>query len=132
MSRLPYLVLIALICVLLVLLYLRVAPNLRQSGFEERDLPAIKVVVRNGCGIQELAADYTRYIRDKNIDVLYVGDTPHPIYNKSLIVARTGDRQDLERLQRMTGIQRHTLAIDPGYEAGFEIILGRDFEEFMK
>lgn len=102
----------------------------RRDG--EKDLPALKVVISNGCGIEKLAADYRDYIREKNIDVLNLTSTPLPIYNKSLIVVKHGDEQDLLRLQKMTGIQRFTMAVDPDYEAPFVIILGADFEDFMK
>lgn len=98
----------------------------------EKSLPALKVVISNGCGIEKLAADYREFIRDKNIDVLNLTSTPLPIYNKSLIVVKHGDDQDLLRLQKMTGIQRFTKAVDPNYEAPFVIILGADFEDFMK
>jgi hypothetical protein len=118
---------------LVVLVYIQfLDPRMGKTGYDEHNLPAIKVVVRNGCGIESLASDYANFIRDKNIDVLYVGDMPHPIYNKSLIEAKVDDRQDLQRLQNMTGITRYTLAVDPSFEAGFIIILGRDYEEFMR
>lgn len=131
-SRLPHLILILMVLVILALISARIlAPGMETVRYDEKNLPAIKVVVRNGCGIENLAADYTNHIRDENIDVLHVGDMPHPIYNKSLIEAKSDDEQDLQRLQRMTGIKRHTLAVDPSFEAEFIIILGRDYEEYM-
>lgn len=129
----PVLVIVGLAIILLTLLYFKVvAPRLQERADTERDMPAIKVVIKNGCGVEGLAAGYSRFLKDKNIDVVGMGDTPHPIYNKSLIEVKTEDRDDLRRLQNMTGIQRFILAVDSSYEAPFIIILGADYEDLMK
>lgn len=99
---------------------------------EESSLPALKVIVKNGCGVENLAAEYTEFIKDKNIDVVEIGSTPKPIYNKSIIEVKANDPKDLARLQKMTGIRRHVLAVDPDSPAAFIIILGDDFPTFMK
>ncbi len=127
-------VIVLLSLILLALLYAKVlAPRLRNRSYAEKDLPAVRVVIKNGCGVESLASDYAKYIEERhNIDVVALGDTPHPIYNKSLIEAKTDDPGDLRRLKRMTGIQRYILAVDPSYEAPFIIILGADFEEIMQ
>jgi hypothetical protein len=106
-------------------------PSLGKSAVSEDRMPAIKVIISNGCGYERLAFDYAQHIKDKNIEVIRLADTPKPIYNKSLIVVKTGDQQDLQRLQRMTGITRFTYATSEGYEVPFIIILGSDYEEYM-
>ncbi|MDD2228432.1 MAG: LytR C-terminal domain-containing protein [Candidatus Cloacimonetes bacterium] len=109
----------------------------KQSGdkspkeYGEDKLPAIKVVVVNGCGYVQLASEFAAALARKNIEVVSLGDTPKPIYDKSIIVMRKGDKQDLKRLQKMTGIQRWTSAVNEYYNADFEIIVGRDYEEFI-
>jgi len=97
----------------------------------EASMPAIKVIVSNGCGYVDLAGDYANYISKLNIEVVKLSDTPKPIYDKSLIVVRKADDQDLRRLQAMTGIQRHTMALNEASDAPFIIILGRDYQQFM-
>lgn len=104
--------------------------DFKPSG--EEQMPAIKVIVSNGCGYEDLASTYAQYIGTKNIEVIKLSDTPKPIYDKSIIVARTPDEEDLKRLQAMTGIQRHTMALMDDPEAPFTIILGRDYQEFIK
>lgn len=99
---------------------------------DEKTMPAIKVVVSNGCGYERLATEFALFLSTKNIEVKRLTDTPKPIYDKSVIVVKYGDTQDLQRLQKMTGIQRYTLASNPDFDAPFLIILGRDYEEFMK
>jgi len=101
------------------------------TEYGEDKLPAIKVVISNGCGYEQLASDYAASLKDKNIEVMGLGDTPKPIYDKSIIVVRKGDMQDLKRLQKMTGITRWTSAENEYYNADFEIIVGSDYEEYM-
>ena len=115
-----YLLILVLLIALALLAYLTgVFGLLGRNQDDEESLPAIRVEVSNGCGIEKLAADYSVYIRDKNIDVLRVSSTPYPIYNKSVLVLINGDEQDLRRLQRMTGIQRYTLARNPESDVQF-------------
>lgn len=99
---------------------------------DEAGLPAIKVRVINGCGYDRLATDFAEYISTKNIEVIELGDTARPIYDKSIIVVRKEDQKDLERLQKMTGIQRYTYVISESAKANFDIIVGQDFEDYMK
>lgn len=101
-------------------------------AYGEDKLPAIKVVITNGCGYEQLASEFAAALKDKNIEVVSLGDTSKPIYDKSIIVVRKGDMQDLERLQKMTGIQRWTSAANEYYNADFEIIVGRDYEQYLK
>jgi len=127
------LLIVLLAAILLVLLYFKViAPRVRPKAYTEQELPAIKVVVKNGCGVEGLAAQYSEFLEKKNIDVVSTGDTPHPIYNKSVIEVKANDTEDLARLRKMTGIERYTLAVDTSYAAPFIIILGSDYEELMK
>jgi hypothetical protein len=98
----------------------------------ESSLPAIKVIVANGCGYENLATDYSNYIGDQNIDVVQLRDMPNPIYDKSIIVMQIEDEQDLMRLKKMTGIQHHTVAIKEDADAQFIIILGRDISTIEK
>ncbi|HQQ67361.1 MAG TPA: LytR C-terminal domain-containing protein, partial [Candidatus Cloacimonadota bacterium] len=107
-------------------------PASTSTGYDEDQLPAIKVVILNGCGFEQLASEFAAAISHKNIEVVSLGDTPRPIYDKSIIVIRKGDMQDLKRLQKMTGITRWTSAQNEYYSADFDIIVGRDYESFIK
>jgi len=131
--RWPVFVIVALIIALIAVILVKgYIPLDFEKHDEEKTMPAIKVIISNGCGYEQLAATYADHIKDKNIDVIRLTDTPKPIYNKSLIVVTGGDEQDLKRLQKMTGIMRFTLAVSDNPEAPFNIILGQDYEDFMK
>ena len=108
------------------------AGSQKPAAYGEDKLPAIKVVISNGCGYEQLASEFAEALKDKNIEVVSLADTPKPIYDKSVIVMRKGDREDLDRLIKMTGIQRWTSAENEYYSADFEIIVGRDYEQYIK
>ncbi len=126
--------------ILAVLVVLAVSIYLINSGVikfhddadeDEAKMPAIKVIITNGCGYENLATDYSNYIGTKNVDVVKLTDTK-PIYDKSIIVMLKDDEQDLQRLQKISGIQLFTKAINENADAQFIIILGRDYSEYMK
>jgi len=126
--------LLALIVIALILWAIlsgRLGSKSESAAYGEDQLPAIKVVVLNGCGYDQLASEFAAHLSRKNIDVISVGNTPRPVYDKSIIVIRKGDMHDLARLQRMTGIQRWTSAENEYHSADFDVIVGRDYEQFM-
>lgn len=135
-SRWKYLKLgiIAILLIVIVILVIIkfVFPHDKATGEADDRFPAIKVQILNGCGFEGLASDYQEYLKDKNISVDATGDTEKPIYDKSLIVVRKGDMEDLERLMKMTGIKRYTIARTEYSIVDFDIIIGRDFNEYMK
>jgi hypothetical protein len=115
-----------------VFLYLKViAPKHFLQKDTEEGMPPIKVQIKNGCGEENLAASYLKSIKKLNLDVISLSDTRLPIYNKTLIEVKKENQTELERLQKMTGIKRFTLAIDSTYITPYIIILGRDYEEYI-
>jgi len=98
----------------------------------EHKLPAIKVIIINGCGFEGLAKEFADFLEDKNVDIVAMSNTIAPAYDKTVIVIRKGDMADLQRLQRMTGIERYTEARTESALADFEIIIGKDYETYTK
>jgi hypothetical protein len=124
--------LIALVSIAGIVLYRN--RDMGASGTEaaEHKLPAIKVILTNGCGFEGLAKEFSDFLEDKNVDIVAMGNTYKPVYDKSVIIVRKGDKVDLQRLQRMTGIERFTEARTESALADFEIIIGRDYEQYTK
>ncbi|MCD4651274.1 MAG: LytR C-terminal domain-containing protein [Candidatus Cloacimonetes bacterium] len=98
---------------------------------QEQQLPAIKIKLLNGCGIPGIAASIRHKLMEQNIDVISVGNAEKFIYNKSMIVMKKKDEQDLARLIKMTGIQIHIEALNVESLAPFEIIIGKDFKQLI-
>jgi hypothetical protein len=70
----------------------------------------------------------TEFLSDKNIDIVATGNAEKFIYNKTIIVVKKMDRDDLLRLMKMTGITQWTLAETEYSIAPFTIIIGKDYE----
>jgi len=105
--------------------------NNKTSGAES-GMPAIRIVISNGCGYEGLANTYKEYCSKLNVEVVRLDNTAKPLWDRSVIIIRQGDRKDLLRLQEMTGIQLWTEAKTSDYDADFEIILGRDYDNFIR
>jgi len=105
--------------------------DIDDDEFDERNFPAIRVVVHNGCGFMGVANNVRRHLFDKNIDVVGVGNTRRFIYDETLIVVKHNDEVDLRRLQRMTGIENVIYAVNENYFVPFIIIAGRDYQRFF-
>jgi hypothetical protein len=98
----------------------------------EHQLPAIKITLINGCGFEGLAKEFSDFLADKNVDIVSMGNTRKPIYDKTIIVIRKGGEEDLKRLERMTGISRFTEVRSETALADFDIIIGKDYEQYTK
>lgn len=98
---------------------------------DEEILPAIRIRILNGCGHRNAASDFNNFMRRHNVDVIGIGNADKFIYDKSIIVVKRDDPQDLKRLMRYSGIKRRVFAIDDHSTESFQIILGKDFRQYM-
>ncbi len=122
-----YLILFHLIIMALFLM------SCQEETIEAEDIhPAISVRVLNGCGFSNVAGNYRDYLQQFNIDVIGTGNADKFIFNKSIIVAKRDDGQDLQRLIKYTGINRYIYAFNEHSDEAFQIVLGRDYLEYMK
>lgn len=97
----------------------------------EDHLPSIKILLRNGCGFEGAAVEMSRFLADKNVDIVSTGNADQFVFDKTIIVVKRKDSQDLKRLMQMTGITRWTYALNDYSPADFEIVIGRDYEELI-
>jgi len=137
MSRTTKIILVVIAAVILlsaggILWYKYKGPGRFGTADKEHQLPAVKIILTNGCGFEGLAKEFSDYLEDKNVDIVSIGNTLRPVYDKTIIVVRKGDDADLQRLQRMTGIERFTEALNETALADFEIIIGKDYEQYTK
>jgi hypothetical protein len=105
--------------------------SLKKKETYESTLPSIRICLKNGCGFEGAASEMTEYLSDKNIDIVATGNAEKFIYNKTIIVVKKMDPDDLRRLIKMTGIQQWTLAENEYSVAPFVIIIGKDYEELI-
>jgi hypothetical protein len=93
-------------------------------------LPPVTVQVLNGCGEAGLALEATRFLREKNCDVVEMGNADHFNYKTSKIIARTGDLEAAERVRAALGVGE--VSSDPNAKLLLQVtlILGSDCVPF--
>jgi uncharacterized protein HemX len=111
-------------------LYYRHVRQQKSEQLEAR-LPAIKINLKNGCGIEGAATEMSEFLSSRNVDIVATGNAEKFIYDTTIIVVKKMDAQDLQRLIHITGIQHWTLAENEFAQAPFEIIIGKDYEKLI-
>ncbi len=98
----------------------------------EDQFPAIKVILLNGCGYQGVANYIMESLGSKNIDVDVMTNTRKFIYKETIIVVKKNDKNELERLKAMTGIQKVIYALNESSSVPFYIIAGKDYLTYFQ
>jgi hypothetical protein len=91
----------------------------------------IQVEVRNGAGVDEIAARTTRFLRDRGFDVVAIGNHRTFDREQSVVIDRVGDRKAARRVARALGLPadrvRQEIRKDLYLDAS--VILGRDYRQ---
>lgn len=98
----------------------------------EDNLPDIKVTILNGCGFRGAASDFSDFLSRFNVDIVGIGNADSFNYDKTIIVVKRQDEQDLERLMRYTNITRRAFALSNDTIESFQIIVGRDYLSYIR
>jgi len=103
------------------------------SGDDEEDenkLPGIiQLEVMNGCGITGVAEKFTNYLRQNNFDVVQVGNYKSFDIDNTLVVDRTGNKNNALRVAEVLGIDSKNVIqqINNDYFLDVSLIIGKDF-----
>jgi len=91
--------------------------------------PVIQVEVRNGAGVDHLAAQTTRFLRDRGFDVVEVGNYASFSQEHSVVVDRVGDMESARKVARALSIpeERVEQNIQTDYYLDASVILGKDY-----
>ncbi len=109
------------------------------DGHKDKDetienLPSIRVIVLNGCGVSQAASRFRDFLLSKNINakIYGQGNTQHWIYNRTIIAVRIKDEKKLKELMKITGIKRWFYAENKNSDFDFKILIGNDFEKYLQ
>jgi len=103
------------------------------SGDDEEDenkSPGIiQLEVMNGCGITGVAEKFTNYLRQNNFDVVQVGNYKSFDIDNTLVVDRTGNKNNALRVAEVLGIDSKNVIqqINNDYFLDVSLIIGKDF-----
>jgi len=104
---------------------------------EEEMNPPIKPVpqktqveVLNGCGVSGIAKDVTDFLRNDNVDVVYLGNHRNFNVATSQVIDRSGNLEEARDIAEMLGIDQKQVSseIDKTKQLQASIILGKDYK----
>ncbi len=90
----------------------------------------IQVEVRNGCGVDHLAAQTTEFLRDRGFDVVEVGDHTSFDQQQSVVIDRVGDLESARRIAAALDIPEDRVIQDirTDYYLDASVIIGHDYK----
>jgi len=91
----------------------------------------IQVEVRNGAGIDRLAAQATEYLRDRGFDVVEVGNYKTFEQERSVVIDRVGDLAAARKVAEALGLppDRVRQEIRRQYYLDASVIIGDDYRQ---
>jgi hypothetical protein len=108
------------------------------KGGEDEDISGdktassiVQVEVLNGCGFSGIAERFTNFLRQKNFDVVQVGNYFSFDIDKSIVIDRTGNKTNAIKVADALGIDRkHVIQqINNDYFLDVSLVIGKDFNQ---
>ena len=89
----------------------------------------LQVEVLNGCGVSGIADKMTDYLRKNNFDVVQVGNYTSFDMDKSLVIDRTGNKVNAEKIAAALGINKKNIVqqINSDYFLDCSVVIGKDY-----
>ena len=99
------------------------------SSGKNEQTAMVQVEVLNGCGVSGIADKITDYLRKHNFDVVQTGNYTSFNMDKSLVIDRTGNEANAEKVAAALGIDRKNIVqqINNDYLLDCSIVIGRDY-----
>jgi hypothetical protein len=103
----------------------------RTSGSTDLVGAIIQVEVRNGVGIDHLAAETTHYLRERGFDVVDVGNYTSFQQERSVVIDRVGDLKAARKVAEALGLpaDRVRQEIRRQYYLDASVIIGHDYKQ---
>lgn len=113
-------------------LYLKIQ-NISQSKNKSESVASaiIQVEVLNGCGVEGVAAKFTSYLREKNFDVVQVGNYRSDNMDETIVIDRIGNRANAEKLAEVLGIEKKNIIqqLNKDYFLDATLVIGKDYNK---
>lgn len=91
----------------------------------------IQVEVRNGAGVDQLAAETTQYLRERGFDVVDMGNYETFTQERSVVIDRVGDAQAARKVAEALGLSSDRVRQDirRQYYLDASVVIGHDYEQ---
>ncbi len=98
---------------------------------QQTDKPAriIQMEVLNGCGSSGVADKFTEYLRGNNFDVVQTGNYISFDISNTLVIDRTGNRANAEKVAHFLGIDKSNIIQQKNndYFLDVSLVIGKDY-----
>jgi LytR cell envelope-related transcriptional attenuator len=90
----------------------------------------IQVEVLNGCGISGVADQFTDFLRKEKFDVVQTGNYISFDIDKSLVIDRTGNMANAEKVASALGIDKKNVIMQKNDNSFLDVsvVIGKDFK----
>jgi hypothetical protein len=109
----------------------KIKSNTQTVTVENKKVPAaiIQLEVLNGCGVAGAAEKVTDYLRNNYVDVVQMKNYSSFDMEKSLVIDRTGNRSNAEKIADLLGINRKNIVqqISSDYFLDVSLVIGKDY-----
>lgn len=129
-SFLSVLLLILLVALATRLVYPRIQ-NQRASDPSRLIGDVIQIEVLNGCGVPGLADQFTTKLREYGFDVVETGNFKNFDMQKTVVIARSQDRSNAERLAEALGISEKNILIEESQDFYLDatLVIGSNYKQ---
>ena len=111
----------------------KIKSNNKAVVVENKNIPAaiIQLEVLNGCGVAGAAEKVTDYLRNNYVDVVAMKNYSSFEIEKSLVIDRTGNRPNAEKIADLLGINRKNIVqqISSDYFLDVSLVIGKDYSQ---
>ncbi len=137
-SNFFYNIIIALLAIVIIFLAYSVYLKIKNKEEAEKELakkkaaaPIIQLEVLNGCGSSGTAEKFTDFLRKNNFDVVQTGNYISFDVNKSMVIDRTGNKENAIKVADALGIDHNNIIqqINNDYILDVSLIIGKDFKQ---
>jgi hypothetical protein len=89
----------------------------------------IQIDVLNGCGAARAGTAVTSYLRSRGYDVVEIRNYHRFDVKQSLVIERTGQMKNAEKVARALGIDRAQIIqqLNPDYYVDVSVVVGQDY-----
>jgi len=91
----------------------------------------IQVEVLNGCGVTGVAEKFTDYLRKEKFDVVQMGNYISFDIDKSLVIDRTGNMVNAEKVAAALGIDKKNVIMQKNDDSFLDVsvVIGKDYKK---
>ncbi len=102
-----------------------------KKNMTKQPVQIIQLDVRNGTGINGVAAVFSDYLRKSGFDVVEMGNYKSQDVNKTLILSRKEDLTNSEKIAGVLGVNKKYVIqqINPSLFLDATVVIGKDFKE---